>query len=67
MAAQLVLLFSKLSTMSPSASARPMMYQVPGAVPAGIVTEVVPMLIAPGGNAGTERPPRGTSPACVDR
>ena len=58
------LLFVSLdSATAPSASARARMYQVPAAVPGGIVTDVEPGLEAPLARIGTARLPSRRSAA----
>src|SRR5437763_40818 len=51
----LVLLVSLVAVMLVFASALAMRYQVPGAVPEGMVTEVEPELVAVEARAGTDR------------
>jgi len=58
----LVLLLSLVSGMLVFASALAMRYQVPGAVPEGMVTEVEPELVAVEARVDTARLPRRTSP-----
>jgi len=62
MALDLVLLLSLVSGMLEFASALVMRYQVPGAVPEGMVTEVEPELVAVEARTGTARLLRRTSP-----
>jgi len=62
MALDLVLLLSLVSGMLLFASALAMRYQVPGAVPEGMVTEVEPELVAVEARVDTARLPRRTSP-----
>src|SRR2546425_307939 len=61
-ALDLVLLLSLVSGILLFASALAMRYQVPGAVPEGMVTEVEPELVAVGARTGTVRLPRKISP-----
>ena len=60
---ELTLLVSVVSPTTPSASARASRNQAPVAVPAGIVTTVVPAWLAPAPRAGTARAPSAASPA----
>jgi hypothetical protein len=58
-----VLLFSDVAIPTLSASATAMMYQVPLAVPSGIVAVVEAELLAPAPRAGTMRLPINASDA----
>jgi len=62
MVLDLALLLSLVSGMLLFASALAMRYQVPEAVPEGMVTEVEPELVAVEARTGTVRLPRRTSP-----